>query len=34
MANTYGGVIICGEKERKDGSWYTTGMLVLFCCMK
>lgn len=26
MANTYGGVIICGVGERKDGSWYTTGM--------
>ncbi|MBR1852796.1 MAG: ATP-binding protein, partial [Lachnospiraceae bacterium] len=26
MANTYGGVIICGVKERKDGSWFTTGM--------
>lgn len=26
MANTYGGVIICGVKERSDGSWFTTGM--------
>lgn len=26
MANTYGGVIICGVKERKDGTWFTTGM--------
>ena len=26
MANTYGGVIICGVRERKDGSWFTTGM--------
>lgn len=26
MANTYGGVIICGVKERGDGSWFTTGM--------
>ncbi|MBR5368272.1 MAG: ATP-binding protein [Lachnospiraceae bacterium] len=26
MANTYGGVIICGVKERNDGSWFTTGM--------
>ncbi len=26
MANTYGGVIICGVKERKDGSWFTTGL--------
>lgn len=26
MANTYGGVIICGVKERKDQSWYTTGL--------
>ena len=26
MANTYGGVIICGVRERTDGSWYTTGM--------
>ncbi len=26
MANTYGGVIICGVKERADGSWFTTGM--------
>ena len=24
MANTYGGVIICGVKERHDGSWFTT----------
>ena len=24
MANTYGGVIICGVKERSDGSWFTT----------
>ena len=26
MANTYGGAIICGVKERKDRSWYTTGL--------
>lgn len=26
MANTYGGVIICGVRERNDGSWFTTGM--------
>ena len=26
MANTYGGAIICGVKERKDGTWFTTGM--------
>lgn len=26
MANTYGGIIICGVRERGDGSWYTTGM--------
>ena len=26
MANTYGGVIICGVRERGDGSWFTTGM--------
>ena len=26
MANTYGGVIICGIGERADGSWYTTGL--------
>ena len=26
MANTYGGVIICGVKERNDGTWFTTGM--------
>ena len=26
FANTYGGVIILGVKERKDGSWYTTGL--------
>ena len=26
MANTYGGVIVCGVREREDGSWYTTGM--------
>ena len=26
MANTYGGVIICGVRERKDGTWFTTGM--------
>ena len=26
MANTYGGVIICGVRERQDGTWYTTGM--------
>ena len=27
MANTYGGVIICGVKEREDGSWFTTGKM-------
>ena len=26
MANTYGGCIVCGVGERKDGSWYTTGL--------
>ena len=26
MANTYGGVIICGVKERKDHSWCVTGL--------
>ena len=26
MCNTYGGIIICGVKEREDGSWYTTGL--------
>lgn len=26
MANTYGGVIICGVRERRDGTWFTTGM--------
>ncbi len=26
MANTYGGVIICGVREREDGSWFATGM--------
>ena len=26
MANTYGGVIICGVRERQNGTWYTTGM--------
>ena len=26
MANTYGGVIICGVKERSDHSWYVTGL--------
>ncbi|MBR5684120.1 MAG: putative DNA binding domain-containing protein [Ruminococcus sp.] len=26
MANTYGGIIICGVKERQDGTWFTTGM--------
>ncbi len=26
MANTYGGVIICGVKEHNDGSWATTGL--------
>ena len=26
MANTYGGVIICGVKENKDGTWLPTGM--------
>ena len=26
MANTYGGVIICGVKENKDGTWFTSGM--------
>lgn len=23
MANTAGGVIVCGVGERRDGSWYT-----------
>ena len=26
FANCYGGVIILGVKENKDGSWYTTGL--------
>ena len=26
MCNTYGGVIICGIKEREDHSWTTTGL--------
>lgn len=26
MCNTYGGVIICGVKEKSDGSWHTTGL--------
>ena len=26
MCNTYGGVIICGVQERKDKTWYTTGL--------
>lgn len=26
LANTYGGCIICGVKERPDGSWKTTGL--------
>ena len=26
FANTYGGVIILGVSERKDGSWFTTGL--------
>lgn len=26
FANTYGGCIICGVVERKDGSWKTTGL--------
>lgn len=26
MCNTYGGVIICGIKERDDHSWFTTGL--------
>ena len=26
MANTYGGVIICGVREKWDGTWFTTGM--------
>ena len=26
FANCYGGVIILGVKEKKDGSWYTTGL--------
>ena len=26
LANTYGGCIICGVAERKDGSWKTTGL--------
>lgn len=26
MANTYGGIIICGVKEGQDGSWFATGM--------
>ena len=26
FANSYGGCIICGAVERKDGSWKTTGL--------
>lgn len=26
MANTYGGAIVCGVGEGKDGSWYPTGL--------
>ena len=26
FANSYGGCIICGVVERKDGSWKTTGL--------
>ncbi|MBR6986273.1 MAG: ATP-binding protein [Ruminococcus sp.] len=26
FANTYGGCIICGVTEKKDGSWKTTGL--------
>lgn len=26
FANCYGGVIILGVKENKDGKWYTTGL--------
>lgn len=26
FANTYGGCIICGVVEKKDGSWKTTGL--------
>ena len=26
FANCYGGVIILGVKENKDGSWHTTGL--------
>ena len=26
FANTYGGCIVCGAVERKDGSWKTTGL--------
>lgn len=26
FANTYGGCIICGVTERKDGSWHTSGL--------
>ena len=26
MANTYGGVIICGVKESDSGRWFTTGL--------
>ena len=26
FANCYGGVIILGVKENKDGSWYMTGL--------
>ena len=26
MANTAGGVIVCGVGERRDGSWYATGL--------
>lgn len=26
FANSYGGCIVCGVVERKDGSWKTTGL--------
>ena len=26
LANTYGGMIICGVRERQDGSWFATDM--------